>query len=155
MYILGFPSQRPIEQVCKDGLRRRVITSYPQVMPYDNEDDKEYIGACLTGETHSCYKASNYFRNYNERSYGTDCAKDFPQCGIDMRRRLMSRVAVNAARPTHVLGMNLLTLEWIARDAFKSRGRFQLLGRRVLNTLENVVDMKLVLRKTRFPLWPI
>jgi len=137
------------DQVCKDGLRGRVITSYPQVMPYDNEDDKEYIGACLTGETHSCFKASNLFRNYNERSCETDCTTDFPQCGIDMRRRLMSRVAVNVARPIHVLGMNLLKLEWIARDSFKSRGRFPILRRRDLNTLENLVDMKLMLRKIR------
>jgi len=66
-----------------------------------------------------------------------------------MRTRWMYKVAVNVARPFHVLGMTLLTLEWIARDAFKSTGRFPIFGRRVLNKLENVVDMKLMLRSNQ------
>jgi len=61
----------------------------------------------------------------------------------------MSRVAVNVARPFHVLGMNFLMLERIVKDSFKSKSRFTVLGRRVLSTLENLVDIKLMLRKTQ------
>jgi len=48
----------------------------------------------------------------------------------------MSKVPVNVARPIHVLGMILLGLERIARDAFKSRGRFPIWGKGVLAAIE-------------------